>query len=80
MPGFIRRYRSRICMLHFKDSRNGILVPAGQGDTNWTGVVKACLEAQIPYAFVEQEKWERDPLVCLREAMNWLEQEIQTLS
>ena len=77
MPGFIRRYGNRICMVHFKDSAGDTLVPAGQGDTNWTGVVEACLEAGVPYAFVEQERWDRDPYACLKEAMDWLNQEIQ---
>lgn len=77
MPGFIRRYGKRICMVHFKDAIGDVLVPAGQGDTNWSGVVKACLDAGIPYAFVEQEKWDRDPFDCMKEAMVWLEQQMQ---
>ena len=77
MPGFIRRYGSRVCMVHFKDGKGNVLVPAGQGDTDWTGVVRACLDAVVPYAFVEQERWDRDPYVCLKEAMDWLTQEIR---
>lgn len=76
MPGFIRRYGNRICMVHFKDAEGDTLVPAGQGDTNWNGVVDACLDAGVPYAFVEQERWNRDPYACLKEAMYWLNQEI----
>ena len=76
MPGFIRRYGSRICMVHFKDAAGDTLVPAGQGDTNWTGVVQACLDAGVSYAFVEQETWDRDPFDCMKEAMNWLEQQM----
>lgn len=76
MPGFIRRYGSRICMVHFKDGKGSDLVPVGQGDTDWTGVVRACLDAGVPYAFVEQERWNRDPYVCLKEAMDWLDGEI----
>lgn len=76
MPGFIRRYGSRICMVHFKDGKGSDLVPAGQGDTDWTGVVRACLDAGVPYAFVEQERWNRDPYDCLKEAMDWLDGEI----
>ncbi|MGN0977355.1 MAG: sugar phosphate isomerase/epimerase family protein [Faecousia sp.] len=75
MPAYIRRYTGRICMVHFKDSFGDILVPAGQGDTNWTGVVRACLDAGVPYAFVEQERWQGDPFVCLKDAMDWLERE-----
>ena len=77
MPGFIRRYGKRICMVHFKDSRGDVLVPAGQGDANWEGVVKACLEAGVPYAFAEQERWDRDPYVCLGEALDWLHGEME---
>ena len=76
MPGFIRRWGQRICMVHFKDSRGNTLVPAGQGDTDWTGVVDACLDAGVPYGFVEQEKWDRDPYACLGQALTWLEKQL----
>ena len=76
MPGFIRKYAGRICMVHFKDSIGDTLVPAGQGEVNWDGVVKACLDADVPYGFVEQERWDRDPYECLKEAMEWLDKEI----
>lgn len=77
MPAFIRTYAGRICMVHFKDEKDGVLVPAGQGEVNWNGVVRACLEAEVPYGFAEQERWERDPYDCLKEAMDWLEEEIK---
>ena len=77
MPAFIRRYGARICMVHFKDAKGDTLVPAGQGDVNWSGVVKACLDVGVPYAFVEQERWDRDPYDCMKEAMDWLDAEMQ---
>lgn len=77
MPMFIRRYAGRICMVHFKDAVEGKLVPAGQGQVNWDGVVKACLDAGVGYGFVEQETWDRDPYDCLGEAMAWLDAEIK---
>lgn len=76
MPAFIRTYGPRICMVHFKDGIGDTLVPAGQGETRWDGVVQACLDAGVSYAFVEQERWERNPYDCLREAMDWLSQQI----
>ncbi len=75
MPGFLRRYAGRVCMVHFKDSIGDTLVPAGQGGTNWQGVVRACLDTGVPYAFAEQERWDRDPYVCLQEAIVWIETE-----
>lgn len=75
MPGFIRKYGKRICMVHFKDSIGDTLVPAGQGDTDWTGVVQACWEVGVDYGFAEQESWDRDPYDCLAEAMDWIRKE-----
>ena len=75
MPGYIRRHAGRICMVHFKDSRDGRLVPPGQGDTPWEGVAQACRDAGVEYAFVEQETWDGDPFQCLQEALGWLKQQ-----
>lgn len=79
MPAYIRRYAGRICMVHFKDAVGDTLVPAGQGDTDWTGIVQACLDARVPYALVEQERWNRDPYACLQEALAWLDKEISQI-
>lgn len=78
MPGYLRRHAGRVCMIHFKDSRGDTLVPAGQGDTDWSGVVAACLDAGAAYGFVEQERWQGDPYVCLKQAMDWLDSELAT--
>lgn len=76
MPAYLRRHAGRVCMVHFKDNRGDTLVPAGQGDTGWDGVVKACLDAGAAYGFVEQERWQGDPYVCLHQAMDWLDREL----
>ena len=76
MSAWIRRYAGRICMVHYKDAVGERLVPVGSGDTEWSGVTKACLAAEVPYGFVEQERWDRDPYECLKEAMEWLEKDI----
>ena len=73
MPAFIRRYRGRIPMAHFKDHRDGVLVPAGQGQVRWAGVVAACEEAGVGYGLAEQETWDTDPYECLSQALAWLE-------
>jgi hypothetical protein len=48
------------------------LVPAGQGDTDWTNVAAACVECGVEYGFVEQERWLKDPFDCMKEALDWL--------
>ena len=77
MPSWIRKHGNRIVMVHFKDAQGGRLVPAGQGDVCWDGVVEACLQAGVPYAFAEQETWEKDPFLCLGEALEWITERLQ---
>ncbi len=82
MASWLRRYAGRVCMVHFKEGKrlpdgSEVLVPAGQGDIDWTGVVECCLETGVPYAFVEQERWAGDPYDRLREALDWLQGKMQ---
>jgi len=72
MPAFLRRYAGRIPMVHFKDHRDGVLVPAGQGQVPWEGVVAACRDAGVGFGLAEQETWDCDPYRCLGEALTWL--------
>ena len=72
LPDWIDRYRSRVRMVHFKDAVNGRMVPAGQGQVDWTGVLDAC--ARVDYGFVEQEVWDTDPFACVQSALAWLKQ------
>ena len=76
MPGFIRRYAGRIPMVHFKDHIGGKLVPAGTGQVNWDGVVRACVDAAVGYGLAEQENWEGDPYDCLGQALRWLNDQL----
>lgn len=73
---WLRQYRGRVCMVHFKDKlgtgTQEQLVPAGQGDIDWTGVADACREIGVDYAFAEQERWQGDPFACLQQALEWL--------
>lgn len=81
IPDTLHRYPHRVCMVHFKDFKvlpdgTELLVPAGQGDIDWTGAVEACREIGVPWAFAEQERWDRDPYDCLGDALDWLRREI----
>ena len=73
---YLKKYAGRVCMVHFKDGTviDGVeqLVPSGQGDTDWNGVVAACVETGVEYGFVEQERWLKDPFECMREALEWV--------
>ena len=81
MTEYLRRYRGRVVRVHFKDYRlnpdgSEALVPAGQGEINWTGVVEACVETGVAYGFAEQERWEGDPFQRLKEAFDWLNKQL----
>ena len=52
-----------------RDVENGTLHPFNNN-------LQAFKDAGVPYAFVEQERWDRDPYACLKEAMDWLDGEI----
>ena len=77
IPGWLRRYSGRVCMVHFKEGLQDKLVPPGQGDTDWTGVFPACLETGVAYGFAEQETWDRDPFECLKEGLDWVKEQIK---
>ena len=81
MEETIEKYRGKIFMVHFKDFRKDgeeeCLVPVGQGDTDWSGALRACAETKVPYGFVEQERWNRDPFVCLKESFDWLRKRLE---
>ena len=76
MPGLIRQYSGRVCMVHFKDCRGDELVPAGQGEIDWEPAIEACLQTEVAYGFVEQETWARDPFECMDEALSWLDEQL----
>ena len=83
MEETIRKYRGKICMVHFKDYRKDegreVLVPAGQGETDWSGALRACVETGVPYGFVEQERWNGDPFLCLKEGFDWLKENLENM-
>ncbi|MBR6571659.1 MAG: sugar phosphate isomerase/epimerase [Clostridia bacterium] len=81
MNAWLHRYAGRVVMAHFKD-KTGFgeqeqLVPAGQGDTDWTDVAVTCRETGVQYGFVEQERWTRDPFDCMKEALSWLDGQLK---
>lgn len=74
---WIRKVEGRMDVVHFKEmgvtkACEQIMVPVGQGNMNWPGIIAACNETGVKYAFVEQDKCAKDPFDCLRDSFNYL--------
>lgn len=56
---WIRKLKNRIPVIHFKDftvyNRQPIFCEIGQGNLDWTGILKACREAEVKTFVVEQD-------------------------
>ena len=70
----LRRFAGRTEFVHFKDfvvdaAGTEHLTPVGHGQTDWRAAVAACRETGVPWAFAEQEKWEKDAFDCMRESL-----------
>lgn len=76
MSDLLNQYSGRVCMVHFKDYLGDELVPAGQGEINWSPAIDACVETGVAYGFVEQETWSGDPFDCMDEAFTWLNEKL----
>lgn len=71
----LRHWSGRVAFVHFKDffidtAGREHLTPVGQGTTDWRAAVRACGETGVPWAFTEQETWEKDAFLCMRESLD----------
>lgn len=73
----LAEWAGRTEFVHFKDfviRENGeeTLVPVGQGQVAWQATVQACKDTGVKWVFAEQERWEKDAFVCMRESLDAL--------
>lgn len=73
----LHQYAGRIEFVHFKDfiiqpDGTEVLMPLGQGQTDWSAAVVACKETCVRWAFAEQERWQTDAFDCMRESLRTL--------
>lgn len=68
---WIRHLSGRQTIIHFKDmavlsDRSQRFAEVGEGNLNWQEIIRACGEAGIGWAFVEQDDcYKKDPFECL---------------
>lgn len=81
MPEMLYQYKGKVCIVHFKDfiatPQGDVLMPFGKGEIDWQQTIDACLKTGVPYGFVEQESWTRDPFDCMREALDSLNKQLK---
>ena len=57
---WIRRLEGRIPVIHFKDfalvAREPQFCEIGEGNLDWPGIIKACVDTGIPFYSIEQDK------------------------
>ena len=76
---WLRRLSGRVDCVHFKDMvfspedkavRMGAI---GDGNMNYPEILRACEDAGVQYAFVEQDNcYGVDPFLCLKRSYDWL--------
>ncbi len=73
---FIRQYKGRIPVIHFKDlaivNNTVKYAEIGNGNINWDAVIEACEDAGVEYALVEQDVCDGDPFDSLKISYDYL--------
>ncbi len=67
---WIHKVEGRMQVVHFKDmgmseAPEAIMFEVGEGNLNWTEIIKACRETGVEWAPVEQDRCQRDPFDSL---------------
>lgn len=71
---WIRDLEGRVPCIHFKDmGYDRLMLPVGEGNMNFDGIIKACLDTGVEYALVEQDNCNgEDPFDCLARSYRYL--------
>lgn len=75
---WLKKLRGRTPCVHFKDlitTEDGTrrFAPVGAGVLDFDAIIKACIELDVEYAFVEQDDcYGEDPFKCLKQSYDYL--------
>ncbi|MBR0462888.1 MAG: sugar phosphate isomerase/epimerase [Clostridia bacterium] len=76
---WIEKVKGRMDIIHFKEmngnlaNQGGLMTPIGQGNINWTKIMKTCDDTGVTYALIEQDNAvETDSLECMRQSIDYL--------
>ncbi|MGI5893312.1 MAG: sugar phosphate isomerase/epimerase family protein [Candidatus Merdivicinus sp.] len=73
----LRKYAGRTDIVHLKNSvvlsdGREALMPVGQGNINWPPILDVCRETGVKWVLAEQERWEKDAFLCMKESYDYL--------
>ena len=75
---WLRALKGRVNCIHLKDMNfdmkedHIIMAPIGEGNMNYEGIIEACRDADVEYAFIEQDNCNgEDPFDCLRRSLKY---------
>jgi sugar phosphate isomerase/epimerase len=75
---WIEKLKGRIEVLHLKDMKctetRTTFAEVGQGNLWWDGIIKTAEECGVRHFVVEQDKWDKDSLECIRISSQYLHQ------
>lgn len=76
---WLRKLKGRVDCIHFKDMVYNLddkavrMAPIGLGNMNYPEILKACYDADVQYAFIEQDNcYSEDPFACLKQSYDYL--------
>lgn len=76
---WLRNLKGRVDCIHFKDMvyspiEKGVrMAPIGMGNMNYPEILRACDDADVQYAFIEQDNcYGEDPFACLKQSYTYL--------
>ena len=75
---FIKKYKGKIACVHFKDlkirEKQPCIAEVGYGNIDWDDVISACMESDVEYALVEQDRCDGDPFDSLKMSYDFLKE------
>ncbi len=74
---WIYKLKGRVPCIHFKDMGfKHAMLPIGEGNMNFSGILKACEEVKPVYCLIEQDDCHgEDPFSCLKKSYEYLKSE-----
>lgn len=74
---WVRKVQGRMKVVHFKDmaikSNEQVYAEIGEGNLDWTKIIKACCETGVMWYAVEQDECMRDPFESLAMSFKYLQ-------